>query len=136
APLADGSADKNFGANGKSDGKDHRPEPFVGIKQHRTRKTRNNGGGKKVQQVHPATGETEFAVSEGSIHPFEQHLQEDGRANADEWSGPGLFKPQISMSQDIPNNHQDREIPERKKPQLRVPARIEQESGVERRSLH
>ena len=57
ASLADGRADENFGADGKRDGKNNRPEPFVGIKQHRAGETGNERGGKRVQEIGPAAGE-------------------------------------------------------------------------------
>ena len=47
-----------------------------------------------------------------------------------------LLKPQVGVAQDVPDDHQGREIPQREEPQLRILVRIEKDGGVERGSFH
>src|SRR5438477_540399 len=82
-------------------------------------------------QINPTPGKPQFAIPGGGIDPFEEEMNRDGGADANERRGPGLFEPEDSVSEDIPNDHQRGEIPQRKKPQFWILIRIKKDGGVE-----
>ena len=71
--VAHGGAQNDFRADGKNDGEDHRPEPFVGIKQHAAGKSRNEASRKKIQKIAKAAGKAQFAVLGAGIDPIQEH---------------------------------------------------------------
>jgi hypothetical protein len=112
------------------------PQSFIGIDQHRAGESGNHGCRQKVKKIGPPSGEPQFTIARGGIHPFQEHLNRDGAANANEGRSPSLFKTQERVAQDVPHDHQRREIPEGKKPQLGVFVGIEKDGSIEGRCFH
>src|SRR4051794_8307633 len=71
--IPDRSAQNDFRANGKDDGEDQRPKPFVRVEQHPTRKSRDQASRKKIEESSSAAGKSQVAVPRPGVYPIQEH---------------------------------------------------------------